>query len=86
MRLSRHTHLHGTIENFTSIKYHVLHSSEEIEKGHSQVTTKLKQWSDVETDMLRRVREKLGTKLTARPQFPEAVGDRKLIRFIRVIR
>ena len=40
-------------------------------------------WSDHETELLKIVRERLHDKLNARPQYPEVVGDRKLIRFLR---
>ena len=40
-------------------------------------------WSDHETELLKAVRHRLHDKLCARPQFPEVVGDRKLIRFLR---
>ena len=40
-------------------------------------------WSDHETQLLKTVRERLHVKLHARPQYPEVVGDRKLIRFLR---
>lgn len=42
-----------------------------------------RQWSEVEEDLLRQVRERLKAKLADRPQYPEVVGDRKLLRFLR---
>jgi hypothetical protein len=41
------------------------------------------QWSDQEVELLAQVRERLKDKLADRPQYPEVVGDRKLIRFLR---
>ena len=40
-------------------------------------------WSVQETAEVAEVRLKLGDLLTNRPQFPEVVGDRKIIRFLR---
>ena len=40
------------------------------------------QWSEEEVRILQEVREKLGDKLTSRPQYPEVVGDRKLSKII----
>mmetsp|Transcript_25185 Transcript_25185/g.25395 ORF Transcript_25185/g.25395 Transcript_25185/m.25395 type:complete len:327 (+) Transcript_25185:192-1172(+) len=40
-------------------------------------------WSPEETAILAQIRSRLGAKLAARPQFPEVVGDRKLLRFVR---
>jgi len=40
-------------------------------------------WSEQETNFLKSVRERLGEKLTSCPQYPEVVGDRKLLRFSR---
>eukprot|EP01041_Mallomonas_annulata_P010163 gene10163-21183_t len=40
-------------------------------------------WNTQETALLEEVRKRLGDKLSARPQYPEVVGDRKLLRFLR---
>ena len=40
-------------------------------------------WTIEEQNELREVRERLGPLLKSRPQFPEVVGDRKLLRFLR---
>lgn len=40
-------------------------------------------WTAQEDELLVAVRDRLGEKLTSCPQYPEVVGDRKLIRFIR---
>lgn len=40
-------------------------------------------WSDKESSLLVEIRKRLHSKLIARPQYPEVVGDRKLIRFLR---
>ena len=42
-----------------------------------------RKWTEVETNLWKVVRGKLKAKLADRPQYPEAIGDRKLIRFIR---
>lgn len=40
-------------------------------------------WNEEETKLIAIVREKLGPLLTDRPQYPEVVGDRKILRFLR---
>ena len=40
-------------------------------------------WTEQEEKSLAEVRSKLHSLLAARPQYPEVVGDRKLLRFIR---
>ena len=40
-------------------------------------------WSEEESKLVAEVRERLGSLLTDRPQYPEVVGDRKIIRFLR---
>ena len=47
---------------------------------------KLKRWNEKETTGLMEIRARLGSLLTCRPQFPEVVGDRKLLRFFRGIK
>ena len=43
----------------------------------------MNRWTLQEENLLREVRSRLRHKLESRPQYPEVVGDRKLIRFIR---
>ena len=45
--------------------------------------SKLRRWGEKETAGLVAIREKMGSLLTDCPQFPEAVGDRKLLRFFK---
>lgn len=40
-------------------------------------------WSKFETDSVQEVRKRLAGILTERPQFPEVVGERKILRFLR---
>lgn len=40
-------------------------------------------WSAQETELLSQLRKRLGKVLTECPQYPEVVGDRKLLRFLR---
>ena len=40
-------------------------------------------YSALEMEKLSQLKEKLGTKLSEAPQFPEVIGDRKLLRFLR---
>ena len=40
-------------------------------------------WSAEETKKIAQIRARLGPVLLDRPQFPDVVGDRKLVRFLR---
>lgn len=40
-------------------------------------------WNDIETKKIAEIRARLGPLLLDRPQFPDVVGDRKLVRFLR---
>ena len=44
---------------------------------------KLKRWNENETAGLVEIRARLFSLLKNRPQFPEVVGDRKLLRFLK---
>ena len=44
---------------------------------------KLKRWNEHETAGLVEIRARLFSLLKNRPQFPEVVGDRKLLRFLK---
>ena len=43
----------------------------------------MKRWSDEDTKALAELRAAIGDRLSSVPQFPEVVGDRKLLRFLR---
>ena len=43
----------------------------------------LQRWTTEETGLIAEVRDRLGDLLTGRPQYPDVVGDRKIIRFLR---
>lgn len=43
----------------------------------------LQRWNDEETRLIAEVRVRLGGLLTARPQYPDVCGDRKILRFLR---
>ena len=40
-------------------------------------------WTEQETKLLDTLRHRLGDRIRNRPQYPDVVGDRTLIRFIR---
>ena len=44
---------------------------------------RLQRWGERETAAIAQVRARLGALLINRPQFPEVVGDRKLLRFFK---
>ena len=45
--------------------------------------TQISKWGSQEVEMIQHVRNILGDELLSRPQFPEVVGDRRILRFIR---
>jgi hypothetical protein len=44
---------------------------------------KLARWSPKEVSAIDEIRRRLSTKIAARTQYPEVIGDRKILRFLR---